>query len=70
MNDLTQKQAKVLEFIKDYLAKNYMPPTHTEIGEKFRFTPNGAKRHLVALQKKGVIRLIPNISRGIRVVAP
>lgn len=68
MNDLTQKQAKVLEFIKDYLAKNYMPPTQHEIARKFKITQTGARHHLQSLEGRGVIRMIPKISRGIRVL--
>jgi repressor LexA len=69
VSELTAKQAKILAFIKDYIAKNQMPPTQTEIASKFRFTQTAARHHLIALHKRSAIQLTPAISRGIKVLA-
>lgn len=67
---LTARQANVLEFIKDSLVGNGYPPTVREIGLHFGISsPNGVACHLKALERKGMIRVAKNISRGIVVVA-
>ena len=44
-----------------------MPPTRAEIARTLGFkSPNAAEEHLRALQRKGVIDLIPGASRGIQ----
>jgi repressor LexA len=64
---LSPKQLEVLGFIQDFLSDHALPPTRGEIaaglGLKNR---QGIDQHLRALELKGVIELIPGISRGIR----
>jgi repressor LexA len=44
-----------------------MPPTRAEIARELGFkSANAAEEHLRALQKKGVLDLVPGASRGIR----
>lgn len=65
---LTPRQAEILAYIKYAIAVHAMPPTRAAIANRFGFkSPNAAEEHLRALQRKGFIELIPNISRGIRV---
>ena len=46
-----------------------MPPTRAEISERLGFrSANAAEQHLRALAKKGVIQMIPGMSRGIRLL--
>ena len=67
MNDLTPRQREILKLIQESLADSGMPPTRVEIAEAFGFkSPNAAEEHLRALQRKGVIDLIPGASRGIQ----
>jgi repressor LexA len=67
MNDLTPRQREILKFIQDSIAESGMPPTRAEIAAEMGFkSPNAAEEHLRALQKKGVIDLIPGASRGIQ----
>ncbi len=69
MEELTQRQAQILEFIKDAVAEGY-PPTLAEIARHFGFrSPNAAVDHLQALARKGAIELVEGASRGIRVIA-
>ena len=65
--DLTPRQKQILELIQDFIDETGMPPTRAEIAGQFGFkSPNAAEDHLRALQRKGVIELIPGTSRGIR----
>ncbi len=66
MDELTPRQAQILEFIKDAIAEGY-PPTLAEIASHFGFrSPNAAVDHLKALARKGAIELVEGASRGIR----
>lgn len=66
---LTHRQAEILRFIKAHIADYQLPPTQTEIMQAMGFrSRTAAKDHLQALQKKGVIRLIPNSARGIQLL--
>src|SRR5215475_8067747 len=67
MSDLTPRQTQILRLIQDAIAESGMPPTRAEIARTLGFkSPNAAEEHLRALQRKGVIDLIPGASRGIQ----
>lgn len=67
--NLTKPQQKVLSFLKDFHKRNGYSPTRSEISEHFRWSgPNAAECHLVPLARKGAIRLVPAIGRGIVVL--
>ena len=69
MNELTARQAEVLDVIKAHLAETGYPPTRQDIAREFGFkSPNAAEEHLRALARKGVIEVIPGTSRGIRLM--
>jgi len=66
---LTATQSRVLAFIGARIRDHGYPPTRIEISRHFGYrSPNAAECHLRALAAKGVIELIPSISRGIRMV--
>jgi repressor LexA len=66
-NELSPRQQEILKFIQDSLIETGMPPTRAEIAAEMGFkSPNAAEEHLRALQKKGVLDLIPGASRGIQ----
>src|SRR6202041_1933335 len=67
MSDLTPRQTQILRLIQDTIVESGMPPTRAEIARTLGFkSPNAAEEHLRALQRKGVIDLIPGASRGIQ----
>jgi repressor LexA len=67
MDELTPRQREILKLIQDSLIETGMPPTRAEIAAEMGFkSPNAAEEHLRALQKKGVLDLIPGASRGIQ----
>jgi repressor LexA len=69
MEKLTKRQNQVFEFIREAVAASGMPPTVAEIAVAMGVSStNGIRGHLQALARKGVIELVPNASRGIRLL--
>jgi len=67
MQQLTPRQSQILEMIQDFIAETGMPPTRAEIARELGFkSANAAEEHLRALQRKGVLELLPGASRGIQ----
>ena len=67
MDNLTSRQAQVLDLIKQYIADTGYPPTRADIATELGFkSPNASEEHLKALARKGAIEMIPGTSRGIR----
>jgi repressor LexA len=68
MSDLTAQQEKIFLFIQKVIEESGIPPTRVEIARALGFrSANAAETHLRALQRKGVIELLPGASRGIQV---
>lgn len=66
MDQLTDRQKNVYEFIREKIVNRGYGPTVREIGEDFGISsPNGVMCHLRALEKKGLIKRSPNKSRAI-----
>jgi len=67
MNELTARQAEVLQLIADFLQATGFPPTRAEIARQLGFrSANASEDHLRALERKGYIEMLPGASRGIR----
>jgi len=67
MDHLTPRQSEILDFIQSFIDETGMPPTRAEIARELGFrSANAAEEHLRALQRKGVLELIPGASRGIQ----
>ncbi len=67
MRQLTPRQSQILEMIQEFIAATGMPPTRADIANELGFkSANAAEEHLRALQRKGVLDLIPGASRGIQ----
>jgi repressor LexA len=66
MDQLTERQRDIYEFIRDKITNRGYGPTVREIGDQFKIaSPNGVMCHLKALEKKGLINREPNMSRAI-----
>jgi repressor LexA len=64
---LTDKQEKILAFVRECVRDTGMPPTREEIAREFGFAVRAsAEEHLRAIARKGYVELIPGSSRGIR----
>jgi repressor LexA len=62
---LTDRQQKVLDFIRKHHRKTGFPPTSREIQLQFGFkSQTAAMNHLRALERKGAIRRIPGKARA------
>ena len=56
LDQLTQRQEQVYQFIFEKITQRGYGPTVREIGERFHISsPNGVMCHLKALEKKGRI---------------
>ena len=66
---VTAKQRRVYEFIKGYSESNAESPTIAEIGRHFQISSSASVHAILsALEREGLIKRTPNISRGIAVV--
>jgi repressor LexA len=66
---VTTRQAKLLQISEDSLTKRGYVPTLQEMARAMGITsPQGVKRHLAALERKGSIRRLPGRRRAIEIV--
>ena len=66
---ITAKQKRIYDFIRRYMESNQEPPTIAEIGRQFQMSsPASVHSILTALEREGLIKRIPNVSRGIQLV--
>ncbi|TMC21579.1 MAG: transcriptional repressor LexA [Chloroflexi bacterium] len=64
-------QRKMYEFIVSYMRNEGMPPTNREIGHEMQIASTGhVDYHLTMLEKKGLISRQPKKSRGIKLTKP
>ncbi|KKO43832.1 LexA family transcriptional regulator, partial [Arsukibacterium sp. MJ3] len=69
MRPLTPRQQQILDMIRTNIEATGMPPTRAEIAQRLGFrSANAAEEHLKALAKKGMIEMMPGMSRGIRLI--
>jgi repressor LexA len=69
LNQLTERQREVYEFIREKIDSRGYGPTVREIGAKFDIrSPNGVMCHLKALEKKGLIEREGFSARAITLV--
>src|SRR5262252_7211381 len=66
---ITARQRRVLDYIKRYFEEHQEAPTIAEIGKAFGMSSSASVHHVVSiLEREGLIRRIPNVSRGIDLV--
>jgi len=66
---VTARQRQVYEFICQYAETQKQPPTIAEIGKHFRMTSSASVHSILSvLEREGLIKRIPNVSRGIEIV--
>lgn len=69
MTNLSPKRAAILTFIRDRIAQNGQPPSLAEICEAFGFASRSvARKHIIALADAGLIEVVANQARGIRLI--
>ena len=68
-NGLSDRQERIMEFIRSFIMDHHYPPTIREIGEKVRISSTSVvKYNLDVLERKGLLNRNREISRGIRLV--
>lgn len=62
---LTDKQTQVYDYVRARIA-NGLAPTRSEISREFGWaSANAAEDHLRALERKGLLKVLPGTARGI-----
>lgn len=70
IEELTERQQAILEFIRQHITENGYPPTVREIGSAFGIrSTNGVADHLKSLERKGYLERGSLKSRALRPLA-
>lgn len=64
-NELTAKQARVLEVIARWIEEQGYPPTFQELAATLHLTEKNARDYVLILERKGYLRRQANLARGI-----
>jgi len=68
---VSPRQRQVYEFISRFIEFKKQPPTIAEIGKQFKMSSSASVHSiLLSLEQQGLIKRIPNVSRGIEIVKP
>ena len=66
---LTEKQAKVFTFIKNYIAKNNYPPSYKDIKEAANFkSKSSVSIYIEKLEERGWIKRLKGRWRSIQII--
>jgi len=66
---VTPRQRQVYDYISRYIETHGYAPTIADIGQHFQLSSPATVHHvLTGLEREGLIRRIPNVSRGIELV--
>jgi repressor LexA len=69
VNDLTERQKQVLDFIRAFSERSGYPPTVREIGRELKLSsPSTVHVHLANLERRGLIRRDPSKPRALEVL--
>jgi repressor LexA len=69
MSTLSPRRSAILTFIRDRIAQQGQSPSLAEISEAFGFASRSvARKHILALTEAGLIEVMPNQARGIRLI--
>jgi repressor LexA len=68
--DLTLKQARVLDFIAQWVQEQGYPPTFQELAQALNLTEKNARDYVLILERKGYVRRQPNVARGLTLLKP
>jgi repressor LexA len=65
VQDLTEKQGRVLACITQWIRDQGYPPTFQELAQELHLTEKNARDYVLILERKGYLRRQPNVARGI-----
>jgi repressor LexA len=63
--EMTEKQARVLDCIGQWIQEQGYPPTFQELAQELHLTEKNARDYVLILERKGYLRRQPNVARGI-----
>ena len=67
--NLTERQAAILSFIKEFASEHGYPPTIPEMQEEFGIkSPNGVNNHIKALIRKGYLKRDSSRARALEII--
>ena len=70
MKDLTDRQRQIYDYVRGYTKERGFPPSVRDICRHFDIqSPQGAQRHLNALEKKGYVKRDPGLARSLSLVS-
>ncbi|HID94670.1 MAG TPA: repressor LexA [Candidatus Latescibacteria bacterium] len=67
MDELTERQRQILNFLKDHIESSGYAPSVREVAARFGMSVRGAHKHLESLERKGHIRRRPERARAIEI---
>lgn len=62
----TPRQLAVLHYLQDCRARSQIPPSRKEMALHFGIAPNAVERHLLALERRGMIQRERGRHRALR----
>ena len=65
---ITKKQHEIVKYIQKYQTKHGLSPTLAEIGDSLGITRMTVHEHIGKLEKKGMLKRVRDVSRGISLV--
>lgn len=66
--ELTDRQAQILAYVKQYIGKFGYAPSMRAIGDRFDIAVNAVAGHLKCLERAGRIKRTPGLARAMVVV--
>ncbi|MCQ2101008.1 MAG: HTH domain-containing protein [Fibrobacter sp.] len=67
MINLTERQAKIMQYIRAFKKRAGVAPSYREIAAYMGITVSGVRKHLELIEKKGQIEVTPYRARGIEI---
>ncbi len=68
MESLTESQQKIVNILREFIAEHSYPPSLQELSDILQVNINAVRDRLKVLSRKGVIRMTPNVSRGLELL--
>src|SRR2546428_13872613 len=66
---VTPRQRQIFDYLCRYVDAHGVPPTMAEIGKQFKLSSPASVHHILSgMEREGLIRRVPNVSRGIEAI--
>lgn len=68
MKTVTDRQKAIATYIATFIKEKKYSPSVRDIASEFGFSVKAGHDHLKALERKGIIRMTPGVSRSIELI--